>query len=234
MKYEIKNWDKFQQYKDSRPVHWIKLHCELLDNYHFEELSERDQLYLIKLWLFAAKNCGKFEGSDSFIGRKIGASELNMKSLVQSGFILRTEPYEGCEVSVPRGEERREEERREENKELMSGKEGLPNGAAEVLDYLNAKRASNYKLTPSTKKLISARLKEGFAVSDLKRVIDNKIIEWGNSRKMEKFIRPATLFNAEKFSQYSGEPAQDDNFDITKPPSWRKKENVIDGECSNG
>ena len=28
---EIVNWDKFQHYKDRRPV-WIKLHLDLLDN----------------------------------------------------------------------------------------------------------------------------------------------------------------------------------------------------------
>ncbi len=107
MLYKIKNWDKFQQYKDDRPVHWIKLHCELIDDYHFEDLAETDQLYLIKLWLFAAKNRGEIEGSDAFIARKIGAKKLNMETLVQAGFVVRTLSYGDDEVSVPRGEERR-------------------------------------------------------------------------------------------------------------------------------
>jgi len=112
MKYQIKNWDKFQQYKDDRPVHWIKLHVELLDDFHFEELPELDQLYILKLWLFAAKNKGCFEGTDKFIARKIGASKLNMDKLVRTGFIVRTEKYE----TVPREEKRREEENREEKR----------------------------------------------------------------------------------------------------------------------
>jgi len=114
MKYQIKNWDKFQQYKDDRPVHWIKLHNCLIDDYHFEELTEQNQLYLIKLWLFASKNKGRIEGSDAFIARKIGAKKLKMETLVKAGFIIRTDSYDTVqrnEKSVPRGEERRGEKK---------------------------------------------------------------------------------------------------------------------------
>jgi len=114
MKYQIKNWDKFQQYKDDRPVHWIKLHCTLLDNYEFDALREIDQLHLIKLWLFAGKNKGFFEGSEKFLGRKIGAASLNLKNLIDAGFITRTEACTSSYETVPREEERREEKSRGE------------------------------------------------------------------------------------------------------------------------
>ena len=33
---KVRNWDKLQQYKDGRPVHWIKLYVEMLDDYEFD------------------------------------------------------------------------------------------------------------------------------------------------------------------------------------------------------
>jgi len=37
----VKNWKKFQQYKDSDPD-WIKLHMHLLDDYEFNCMDEQE------------------------------------------------------------------------------------------------------------------------------------------------------------------------------------------------
>jgi len=50
----VKNWKKFQQYKDRDPD-WIKLHMHLLDDYEFNSMPEADQVHLIKIWLLFAK-----------------------------------------------------------------------------------------------------------------------------------------------------------------------------------
>lgn len=72
----------------------------------------------------------------------------------------------------------------------------------EVLTYLNQKTGSSYLIkTPKNREYINARLKEGFSVDVLKEVIDKKAKEWMGS-KMEKYLRPATLFNSEKFESY--------------------------------
>ena len=73
--------------------------------------------------------------------------------------------------------------------------------ADEVIDHLNMRTGSSYKHIDSTRKFIIARLKEGFTVQDCKDVIDKKCVEWMNT-DMEKFIRPSTLFNADKFQNY--------------------------------
>jgi uncharacterized phage protein (TIGR02220 family) len=93
-----------------------------------------------------------------------------------------------------------------ENKPL-SGKpdDEAKNPVDIVLDHLNAKRHSNYRNTKSNASLITARLNEGYNVECMIRVIDMKNREWSGDSKMEKFIRPATLFNATKFNQYAGE-----------------------------
>ncbi len=110
MKYKIKNWGQFQQYKDNRPLHWIKLHTKILKDFRFSQLSELSQLHLVKLWLLAAENHGIFEGDSLWLARIIGAKKIDLDELVQAGYLIRTESYE----SVPR-EEEREKRREEEN-----------------------------------------------------------------------------------------------------------------------
>lgn len=79
----------------------------------------------------------------------------------------------------------------------------------EVVEYLNLKANRNYRPgTTKTKSLISARLKD-YTVEDLKAVIDFKVGEWLENEKMNKYLRPETLFNETKFENYINElPSQ--------------------------
>ena len=90
----------------------------------------------------------------------------------------------------------------EDRLELQSG-----DAVKTVIDYLNKRAGTAYKATTEkTKKLIGARMKEGFTVEDFCTVIDNKVEEWGKPPKagttdMRPFIRPETLFGT-KFEAY--------------------------------
>jgi len=77
--------------------------------------------------------------------------------------------------------------------------------AATVLTFLINRSGKKFKHVPANLNLITARLKEGNEESELLAVINYKCSEWENDPKMAKYIRPATLFNAEKFNQYIGE-----------------------------
>lgn len=74
----------------------------------------------------------------------------------------------------------------------------------EIIDYLNEKCSSRYRATDSTKKLIRARLEEGFTKDDCFTVIDNKVKTWKGT-EWERYLRPSTLFNASKFQGYLNE-----------------------------
>ena len=86
-----------------------------------------------------------------------------------------------------------------------------------IVDYLNEKTDSHYKATtPKTKQLVQARLKEGFSVDDFKTVIDKKTATWLNDNKMNKYLRPLTLFGT-KFEDYlnekvKGQPDKNDPY----------------------
>lgn len=88
---------------------------------------------------------------------------------------------------------------------LIADTSGKPDDAAEILNFLNKTTGKNFKHVESNIKLIKARLKEGHDKNEIMAVINRKTREWENDPKMSKYIRPATLFNAEKFNQYVGD-----------------------------
>jgi uncharacterized phage protein (TIGR02220 family) len=77
-----------------------------------------------------------------------------------------------------------------------------PDPTEEVVNHLNHRLGTKYKATTAaTRKLIKARLKEGFTVEDMKLVIDKKATEWVGNPKMAQFLRPDILFG-NKFEGY--------------------------------
>lgn len=77
-----------------------------------------------------------------------------------------------------------------------------PDPVEEVINHLNSRAGTHYKATTAnTRKLIKARLKEGFTVDEIKLVIDKKCVDWGHNPKMAEYLRPDTLFG-NKFEGY--------------------------------
>ncbi|MGN0357216.1 MAG: conserved phage C-terminal domain-containing protein [Blautia sp.] len=71
----------------------------------------------------------------------------------------------------------------------------------EVIEYLNQKTGKRFKPeNKATQRHINARIKDGYTLEDLKRVIDLKTGEWLHT-EMVKYLRPDTLF-AGKFEGY--------------------------------
>ena len=71
-----------------------------------------------------------------------------------------------------------------------------------VINYLNEKASTNYRAsTKSTQGYINARVKEGYTVEDLRKVIDSKSQDWLGT-KWEQYLRPSTLFNSDNFENY--------------------------------
>ena len=76
--------------------------------------------------------------------------------------------------------------------------------AREVVEYLNTRLGSRYRMSRATLRPILARLNEGFRKEDLMRVIDIKIADWSSS-ELSKYLRPQTLFGP-KFEAYLNQP----------------------------
>ncbi|MEK4025971.1 conserved phage C-terminal domain-containing protein [Sporosarcina sp. FSL W7-1283] len=85
------------------------------------------------------------------------------------------------------------------------------NEVVSITEYLNQVTGKRYKANAaSTKRLLTARLNEGYTVDDFKRVIDLKASQWLQDEKFRNYLRPSTLFNATNFENYFNEemPAQ--------------------------
>lgn len=100
----------------------------------------------------------------------------------------------------------------------------------EVLEYFNLKADKKYStsnINIVTEELITARLNEGRTVAELKYIIASKVKEWKGDKMMEKFLRPATLFNKTKFYTYYDEGV---DTSATETPEIRaiKKELTFD------
>ena len=54
----IKNWDRFQHFKDRKPI-WIKLYRDLLDDLNWHELDGKSAKALVMIWLIASEELGK-------------------------------------------------------------------------------------------------------------------------------------------------------------------------------
>jgi hypothetical protein len=57
MAYKIKDWSKFQHFKDRKPP-WIKLYRDLLDDLEWHELDPLAAKALVAIWLIASENDG--------------------------------------------------------------------------------------------------------------------------------------------------------------------------------
>ena len=72
-----------------------------------------------------------------------------------------------------------------------------------IFNHLNSVCGTSFrKSAKSTRRLVGARLRDGATVAECKAVIDHKAREWLRDRRMRKYLRPETLFNATKFEGY--------------------------------
>jgi hypothetical protein len=64
----IKNWEKFQHFKNRRPP-WIKLYRDLLEDLNWFKLPGEDAKMLVMLWLIASEEDGELLGVDELAFR---------------------------------------------------------------------------------------------------------------------------------------------------------------------
>jgi uncharacterized phage protein (TIGR02220 family) len=193
-------------------------------------LKGNELLAYAVIYGFSQTDGAKFTGSRKYLAEWCGCSmatiDRTLNSLVDKGLISRTSyitkhgyraveyaamgpnhidepPAEGprtADTDDPRTPADEPQPLLNEPQAPAQPKE--PDSTEEVIDYLNSRAGTHYKVTTAnTRKLIKARLKEGFTVEDIKLVIDKKCAEWLNNRDMARYLRPETLFGP-KFESY--------------------------------
>ena len=75
----------------------------------------------------------------------------------------------------------------------------------EILTLLNDLAGKKFKLIKSNLTPISARLKDGYTVQELKEIVQVKTLDWKNNEVMNQHLCPTTLFrpsNTDKYLNY--------------------------------
>lgn len=171
MAFRVRNWTKFQHYKERRPP-WIKLHRDLLDDFAFASLPLASKALAPCIWLLASESVdGSFTDSIPELAFRFRMKDSEVKTglspLITAGFIESEQDASTALASrehdaTPEREEEREGEERQST-ELE----------VEVFDYWR-KVCDHPKalLTPQRKRLIEQRLKEGYDADRLKAAVD--------------------------------------------------------------
>ena len=114
----IKNWDRFQHFKDRKPI-WIKLYRDLLDDLNWHELDGKSAKALVMIWLIASEELGKLPEIKTLAFR-LRMSEKETKEVVTklSQWLEQDDINtisDGYQDDMP--EKRREETDKEKEKE---------------------------------------------------------------------------------------------------------------------
>ena len=123
----VKDWGRFQCYKDRSPT-WIKFHLAVLDDYEFSRLPDDAKAHLLLIWLLAARCDNRIPYDAEWIAQRIGvqAENLQIERLVEGGWLFVRKDAEVCTDPVRNGREIRtdpvalEEKRREETEKTRA------------------------------------------------------------------------------------------------------------------
>lgn len=153
------------------------------------ELKEMGYVRIIKI---NAEGTGKFEYEyNIYESPEDKKPETEKPALVEPGMEKWSLAQPNIELNNKKEEIIKEEKRKiikETNKEIV--------------EYLNYRAGTHYKdTTPKTRELIQARINEGYTLEDFKQVIDTMTREWLGNDKMQRYLRPETLFS-NKFEGY--------------------------------
>jgi hypothetical protein len=89
----IKNFEKFQHYKERNPP-WIKIHRELFLDYEFGCLQDASKLHLMLIWLLASQLDNKIPNNPEFVKEQIHVKEeVDLNLLISKGFLI---PLASC------------------------------------------------------------------------------------------------------------------------------------------
>ena len=101
-----------------------------------------------------------------------------------------------------RNKEKRNNNCSSEQQEVDTTYPALQDIVYRVVEYLNRKTYKNFKpYTKNTVGLIKLRLSEGYTENDFYTVIDKMTECWLSNGKLEKYLRPTTLFGS-RFEDY--------------------------------
>jgi len=85
----VVNWERHQHYKKHRPP-WIKLYRDLLGDYEYQSLCEKDRAAMVGFFLLAAETGNEIPDDTVWLKRKLAITrQPPIETLIASGFLER-------------------------------------------------------------------------------------------------------------------------------------------------
>lgn len=73
----------------------------------------------------------------------------------------------------------------------------------QIIDYLNEKTGKTFRYNAKeTIQFINRLFKEGYTITDFKKVIDNRVAVWVDNPDFNVYLNPSTLFRPSNFEKY--------------------------------
>jgi hypothetical protein len=151
----IKNWTKFQHFKDRRPP-WVKLYRDILDDLEWHELDPLAAKVLVMLWLIASENDGRIPDNKTLAFR-LRLTEIKTKEiLIKLSHWLEQDDINlisnGYQVDSTETETETEKEVEKEKETKTKAPEGV---SPEVWDsFVKQRKASRAVITTTVIKSI--------------------------------------------------------------------------------
>lgn len=120
----VKNFGRFQHYKDRNPP-WIKFHYATLSDYEVTSLSDAAQGQLFKFWLLASRYDNQIPYDLKWLKREIKANgPLLLKELLASGLLEIREQDASAVLGLARSREVEGEKKQETETETTPSARG--------------------------------------------------------------------------------------------------------------
>jgi len=196
----VKNFEKFQHYKERCPP-WIKIHRSIFEDYEFECLQDASKLHLMLIWVLASQCDNKIRADPQWIKRKIGVKgPVDIQVLVDKGFLLMEG---GCVQDASKMHTNADSEAYKPTEAEAYKPTEAEKVAVEAIKFLNTVCGKKYTPVKDNVKPLLARQKEGYGLADFKTVVINMASHWKACPKMNRMLRPSTLFQGNpKFEGY--------------------------------
>ena len=162
----IKNWSKFQHFKDRRPP-WVKLYRDILDDIEWHELDPLAAKVLVMLWLIASEDEGRIPDSKTLAFR-LRISEVKTKEIIiKLSHWLEHNDIElissGYQVDLPETETETETEREKEKETKKKATiVACPDFVEQQVwdDFLSIRKAKNAPMSKTALKAIELEAKK--------------------------------------------------------------------------
>lgn len=232
MTIRIKNWAKFQHFKDRRPS-WIKLYRDIIDDKEWFKLDGEAAKFLTFLWILASEDetrDGNLPDIETISWRyRVDIEEVNRLLGLIRHFLIIPDMYqsdintisERYQLDAP--EKRRDREETDTDKKILSVSQAKadPIPYDLIIESANQILGKKFRATEKHKSIIRARWNEGFREEDFSKVCSTMQVVWGSDQKMQAYLRPETLFGTKMDGYLNTVPVE--SRELSRSDQWRKE-----------